>query len=57
MIPTRDEAEKLLHEFTQSDALIKHALAVEGVMRHYAAKQGEDVEYWGRSGPAARPGL
>ena len=47
MIPTRDEAEKLLHEFTQSDALIKHALAVEGVMRHYAAKQGEDVEYWG----------
>lgn len=50
MIPSRNEAEKLLHEFTKSEALLNHAHAVEGVMRHYAALKSEDVEYWGAVG-------
>ena len=46
-IPTRTEAFALLQQFNQSDSLIKHALSVEGVMRHFAKKMGEDVEKWG----------
>ena len=45
--PTRDEAMDLLTEFNKSDMLIRHALAVEGVMRHFARKFGADVEKWG----------
>ena len=33
MIPTRNDALKLLHEYNQSDSLRKHAYAVEGVIR------------------------
>jgi len=46
-IPTRDEAWALLQEFTVSDSLIKHALAVEGVMRHMAGKKGQNQDEWG----------
>ena len=46
-IPTRDEAFALLKEFNSNDSLIKHALCVEGVMRHIARKKGEDEEKWG----------
>lgn len=46
-IPTREEAYKLLLEYNKSDSLIKHALAVEGVMRYFARKRGEDEEKWG----------
>jgi putative nucleotidyltransferase with HDIG domain len=46
-IPTREEAYQLLTEYNQSDSLIKHALAVEGVMRYFARKRGEDEEKWG----------
>jgi predicted hydrolase (HD superfamily) len=46
-IPTRDTALALLKEFNQSDSLIKHALAVEGVMRHFARKRGQDEAKWG----------
>ena len=46
-IPTRDEALVLYKTYNESDSLTKHALAVEGVMRHYAEKYGEDVEKWG----------
>jgi len=46
-VPTRDDAYALLTEFNRSDRLIKHALAVEAVMRHMAAKLGHDVEFWG----------
>ncbi|MFC1730280.1 HDIG domain-containing metalloprotein [candidate division KSB1 bacterium] len=44
---TRDEAWELLNEFTKKEALIKHALAVEAIMRAYACKFGEDEEAWG----------
>jgi putative nucleotidyltransferase with HDIG domain len=47
MVPTRDEAWALLNEFNKSEALIKHALAVEGVMRHCAGVYGEDAAAWG----------
>ncbi len=46
-VPTREEAYKLLTEYNKSESLIKHALAVEGVMRYFAQKWGEDEEKWG----------
>ena len=46
-IPTREEAFELLASYNESDALIKHALAVEGVMRHFARLLNEDEEKWG----------
>ena len=44
--PTREEALALLQEHNKNDALIKHALAVEAVMAHFAEKFGEDLEKW-----------
>ncbi len=46
-IPTRQEAFGLLQEYNSDDSLVRHALAVEGVMRHFAQKHGEDLEKWG----------
>jgi predicted hydrolase (HD superfamily) len=46
-IPTRPQAYSLLTQFNQNDSLIKHALAVEGVMRYAARKRGEDEDKWG----------
>jgi len=43
----RESAWCLLTEFTQSESLRKHALAVESCMRAYARKLGEDEELWG----------
>jgi putative nucleotidyltransferase with HDIG domain len=43
---TRESAWSLLCEWTQSDALRKHALAVEAAVRHYARKFGENEEEW-----------
>jgi len=43
----RDAAWGLLTEFTQSESLRKHALAVEACMRAYAKKFGEDEDLWG----------
>jgi len=43
----RDAAWCLLTEFTQSESLRKHALAVEACMRAYARKNGADQEIWG----------
>ncbi len=45
--PTREDAWNLLTEYIKSDNLLKHSLAVEGVMRHLARKHGEDEEKWG----------
>jgi putative nucleotidyltransferase with HDIG domain len=46
-IPTRNDAYQLLTDYNQIDGLIKHALAVEGVMRYFAHKRGADEEKWG----------
>lgn len=43
----RDEAWQLVCEYTQSDSLRKHMLAVEVALRAYADKEGEDEEKWG----------
>src|SRR5881394_3811046 len=50
MLPTRDEALALQHEYTQSDSLRKHMLAVEAAMRAYAVKFGEDPDRWALAG-------
>ena len=47
MVPTRDDAYELLTTYTKGDGLIRHGLAVEAVMRHFARKYGEDEEKWG----------
>ena len=49
-LPTRDEALAIMHEFTQSDSLRKHMLAVEASMRAYAGRFGEDADRWGITG-------
>jgi putative nucleotidyltransferase with HDIG domain len=46
-MPSRDEALTLLTKYNENEALIKHALAVEAVMRYCARKRGEDEEKWG----------
>lgn len=45
-MPTREDAWKLLCEFTQSESLRKHMLAVETCVRAYARKNGADEEFW-----------
>jgi putative nucleotidyltransferase with HDIG domain len=47
---SREDAWCLLTEFTQSESLRKHALAVEACMRAYAQKLGGDTELWGLAG-------
>jgi putative nucleotidyltransferase with HDIG domain len=44
--PTRDEAWATLTKYTQSEALRRHALAVEAAVAAYARKFGEDEELW-----------
>ena len=46
-IPTREEALALLEKYNQNQSLIKHALAVEGVMRYCARQRGADEDKWG----------
>jgi len=46
-IPAREETLDLLKRYNKSESLIKHALAVEGVMRYFARKRGEDEDKWG----------
>jgi putative nucleotidyltransferase with HDIG domain len=47
---SRDEAWTLLCEWTESDSLRRHMLAVETGMRAYARRFGEDEELWGLTG-------
>jgi len=49
-IPSRADTLSLMHEYTASESLRKHMLAVEGAMRAYAQKFGEDEERWGITG-------
>ena len=45
-VPSREEAFALLKEFNSNENLIKHAMAVEAVMRYCARKCGEDEQKW-----------
>ncbi|MCK9206952.1 MAG: hydrolase [Salinivirgaceae bacterium] len=47
MTPTRDQAYQLLLQYNQTPGLIKHALAVEATMRHFAQHFNQDPEVWG----------
>lgn len=47
MTVSRDDALALMHEYTQSDALRKHMLAVEAAIRAEARKCGADEDLWG----------
>ena len=47
MFPTRDEAWTLLTDYTTSESLRKHALAVEAALRGYARKFDENESEWG----------
>jgi predicted hydrolase (HD superfamily) len=49
-LPSRDQALAIVHEYTQSESLRKHMLAVEAAMRAYAVRFGEDPERWGLTG-------
>ena len=44
---TRERAWALLTEYTKSESLLKHAMAVEAAVRGYARRFGEDEEFWG----------
>ena len=44
---TRDRAWETLTRYTQSEPLLRHALAVEAAVRAYAGKLAEDEERWG----------
>ncbi|MDD9302419.1 MAG: HDIG domain-containing protein [Desulfobacter sp.] len=44
--PTRKEAFDLLKKYNSKPGLIRHALAVEAVMGHFAARFGEDFDAW-----------
>jgi predicted hydrolase (HD superfamily) len=43
---TREQALEILHEFTKSDSLRRHAYAVEACVAAYARKFGEDETRW-----------
>ncbi len=49
-LPSREDAWKLLCEWTQSEALRRHALGVEAAMRAMAESSGQDIELYGLTG-------
>ena len=44
--PTREQAWETLTRYTKSEALLRHALAVEASLGHYARLYGEDEDFW-----------
>jgi putative nucleotidyltransferase with HDIG domain len=48
--PSRDEAWELFCEWTESESLRRHVLAVEAAMVAYAERLGEDSELWAATG-------
>lgn len=48
--PSRDDALGLLHEYTKSDSLRRHALGVEQAMRKMSEKYDGDPDEWGMAG-------
>lgn len=49
-IPNREQTLELLKKYNKSESLLKHAYAVEGVMKYFAKKFNEDIEKWGNIG-------
>jgi putative nucleotidyltransferase with HDIG domain len=49
-LPDRADALALMYEYTASDSLRKHMLAVEAAMRAYADRMGGDADRWGLAG-------
>ena len=49
-MPNRDDALALVYEYTRSESLRRHMLAVESAVRGYARRWGEDEELWGMAG-------
>ncbi|MDQ2889456.1 MAG: HDIG domain-containing protein [Gemmatimonadota bacterium] len=49
-MPARTAALELMQEYTASESLRKHMLAVEVAMRAYAEHYGDDAERWGLAG-------
>ena len=47
---TREEAWKLVNEYTENQNLVRHMLAVEAAMRAYARKYDGDEDLWGTVG-------
>ena len=47
---TRQEALDIVREHVKNEGLVRHMLAVEAAMRHYAKLLGEDEETWGVAG-------
>ena len=50
VFPTRKDAIELLHEYTKTDSLRRHALGVEQAMRKMAEKYHGDPNEWGITG-------
>lgn len=46
----KEEAFKILRKYVTQEHLIKHALSVEAVVKHFANLYGEEEEYWGTIG-------
>ena len=46
----REQAWALLRRYNAEAFHLRHALTVEGVMRHFAAARGEDADFWGVAG-------
>jgi len=47
---TKEEARKILHEFTEGESLLRHSRSVELVMEAYAKEYGEDPDEWAIAG-------
>ena len=47
MRPDRETALQILRKHNKDETHIRHALAVEGTMRHFARRAGADEELWG----------
>lgn len=46
----RSDALAIVREYVKNESLVRHMLAVEAAMRHYAEQYQEDVETWGMVG-------
>ena len=47
---SRDEALAIVRDYVKNEGLVRHMLAVEAAMRHYARLYGEDENKWGIAG-------